>query len=43
MPPKKRKAKKEPCDGKIKNMYEKIPADLLDKVENPRYYHKEQR
>tara|TARA_R110000787_G_scaffold4265_2_gene16591 strand:- start:1284 stop:2003 length:720 start_codon:yes stop_codon:yes gene_type:complete len=37
MPPKKRKAKKEPCDGKIKNMYEKIPPELLDKVENPNF------
>ena len=37
MPPKTRKAKKDVVDGSIKNMYEKIPADLLDKVENPNF------
>tara|TARA_R110002167_G_scaffold356291_2_gene571000 strand:+ start:1597 stop:2328 length:732 start_codon:yes stop_codon:yes gene_type:complete len=37
MPPKKKKGqpKDDEPDGTIKNMYEKIPAELLDKVENP--------
>lgn len=35
MPPKKKKEKKDEPDGTIKNMYEKIPKELLDNVENP--------
>lgn len=37
MPPKKKKGqpKDDEPDGTIKNMYEKIPAELLDKVDNP--------
>lgn len=37
MPPKKKKEVDMP-DGKIINMYEKIPKDLLDKVENPNFH-----
>ena len=35
MPPKKKKEDKVQSDGTIVNMYEKIPKNLLDKVENP--------
>ncbi len=39
MPPKKKKEKKEDePDGTIKNLYEKIPKELLDKVENPNFH-----
>jgi hypothetical protein len=40
MPPKKKKGqpKDDEPDGTIKNMYEKIPAELLDKVENPNFH-----
>lgn len=39
MPPKKKKEKKEEePDGTIKNLYEKIPKELLDKVENPNFH-----
>jgi ABC-type lipoprotein export system ATPase subunit len=38
MPPKKKKEEPEPPSGKIMNMYEKIPKDLLDKVENPNFH-----
>ena len=39
MPPKKKKEKKgdEP-DGQIRNLYEKIPKELLDNVENPNFH-----
>tara|TARA_R100001224_G_C4009607_1_gene145699 strand:- start:330 stop:1043 length:714 start_codon:yes stop_codon:yes gene_type:complete len=35
MPPKKQKEK---VDGKIRNMYERIPEELLEKVDNPNYH-----
>lgn len=35
MPPKKKQP--EPTDGRIINMYEKIPKELLDKVDNPNF------
>ena len=38
MPPKKKKEKKDEPDGTIKNMYEKIPKELLDNVENPNFH-----
>lgn len=39
MPPKKKKVVKEDePDGTIKNLYEKIPKELLDKVENPNFH-----
>jgi len=37
MPPKKKKDDPVPT-GKIENMYEKIPKDLLDKVDNPNFH-----
>jgi hypothetical protein len=36
MPPKKKD--KEPIDGKIVNMYERIPKEFLDKVDNPNFH-----
>lgn len=36
MPPKKKD--KEPIDGKIVNMYERIPKSFLDKVDNPNFH-----
>jgi ABC-type dipeptide/oligopeptide/nickel transport system ATPase component len=39
MPPKKKKVVKEDePDGTIKNLYEKIPKELLDKVDNPNFH-----
>tara|TARA_R110000803_G_scaffold2873_9_gene9975 strand:- start:422 stop:1153 length:732 start_codon:yes stop_codon:yes gene_type:complete len=40
MPPKKKKGqpKDDEPDGTIKNMYEKIPKELLDKVDNPNFH-----
>ena len=40
MPPKKKKGqpKVDEPDGTIKNMYDKIPKELLDKVENPNFH-----
>lgn len=39
MPPKKKKViKEDEPDGTIKNLYEKIPKELLDKVENPNFH-----
>lgn len=38
MPPKKKKEKKDEPDGTIKNLYEKIPKELLDNVENPNFH-----
>jgi len=37
MPPKKKKDEAAPT-GKIENLYEKIPKDLLDKVDNPNFH-----
>ena len=37
MPPKK-KSNDTPSDGKIVNMYEKIPKEYLDKVDNPNFH-----
>ena len=36
MPPKKKKAEI-PADGRIVNMYERMPKELLDKVDNPNF------
>jgi hypothetical protein len=38
MPPKKKQSLDAPSDGKIINMYEKIPKEYLDKVDNPNFH-----
>lgn len=38
MPPRKPKAEEPPPSGRIENLYEKIPKELLDEAENPNFH-----
>lgn len=38
MPPKKKQTLDAPTDGRIVNMYERIPKEYLDKVDNPNFH-----
>jgi ABC-type dipeptide/oligopeptide/nickel transport system ATPase component len=38
MPPKKKQPVAEETDGRIVNMYERIPKELIDKVDNPNFH-----
>jgi len=38
MPPKKQKKEEPPEDGRIVNMYERIPKEFLDKTDNPNFH-----
>ena len=37
MPPRKPKSEEPPPSGKIENLYEKIPKELLDEADNPNF------